>query len=147
MWCRAVQIDMCSMEEVAEIGSRPNSIPISCQLKLNMDGLLERIWEMMALVGAQLPTRGGRGRWRGRGGGVIACGCTNYVASFQRCRAKLMPGVGCGGLVPACAGTPTRARGSSPAQSRQLERRTSAAALRRHMYQRCTSIVCWCVHQ
>lgn len=42
---------MCTMEEVAEIGSRPNSIPISCQLQLNMDGLLERIWEMMALVG------------------------------------------------------------------------------------------------
>ena len=44
------QMDMSSMEEVAEIGRRPNSIPISCQLKLNMDGLLERIWEMMALV-------------------------------------------------------------------------------------------------
>jgi hypothetical protein len=42
---------MCTMEEVAEIGARPNSIPISCQLQLNMDGLLERIWEMMALVG------------------------------------------------------------------------------------------------
>jgi ribosome-interacting GTPase 1 len=38
------------MEEVEEIGSRPNSIPISCSLKLNMEGLLERIWEMMALV-------------------------------------------------------------------------------------------------
>lgn len=44
---------MCTMEEVAEIGNRPNSIPISCQLKLNMDGLLERIWEMMALVSIQ----------------------------------------------------------------------------------------------
>lgn len=44
------KVDMCTMEEVAEIGARPNSIPISCQLQLNMDGLLERIWEMMALV-------------------------------------------------------------------------------------------------
>ena len=41
---------MCSMEEVDEIARRPNSIPISCQLKLNMDGLLCRIWDMMALV-------------------------------------------------------------------------------------------------
>lgn len=44
------QVDMCSMEEVDEIAHRPNSIPISCSLKLNMDGLLERIWDMMALV-------------------------------------------------------------------------------------------------
>jgi hypothetical protein len=26
---------------------RPYSIPISCYHKLNMDGLLERIWDMM----------------------------------------------------------------------------------------------------
>jgi hypothetical protein len=38
------------MEEVDEIARRPNSIPISCSLRLNMDGLLERIWDMMALV-------------------------------------------------------------------------------------------------
>lgn len=49
--CTAPQVDMCSMEEVDEIAHRANSIPISCSLKLNMDGLLERIWEMMALVG------------------------------------------------------------------------------------------------
>jgi hypothetical protein len=38
------------MEEVDEIAHRPNSIPISCSMRLNMDGLLERIWDMMALV-------------------------------------------------------------------------------------------------
>lgn len=48
---RHAQVDMCSMEEVSEIAHRADSIPISCQLKLNMDGLLEKIWEMMALVG------------------------------------------------------------------------------------------------
>jgi hypothetical protein len=47
---------MCTMEEVDEIGRRANSIPISCSLKLNMDGLLERIWEMMALVSVWSPT-------------------------------------------------------------------------------------------
>jgi ribosome-interacting GTPase 1 len=45
-----LQVDMATMEEVEEIGRRANSIPISCSLQLNMDGLLERIWEMMALV-------------------------------------------------------------------------------------------------
>ncbi|GLC39587.1 Developmentally-regulated GTP-binding protein 2 [Pleodorina starrii] len=44
------KVDMCSLEEVAEIAGWSNSIPISCSLKLNMDGLLERIWDMMALV-------------------------------------------------------------------------------------------------
>ncbi|KAI8470019.1 MAG: P-loop containing nucleoside triphosphate hydrolase protein [Monoraphidium minutum] len=43
------KVDMCSMEEVDEIARRPNSIPVSCTADLNMDGLLERIWDMMAL--------------------------------------------------------------------------------------------------
>lgn len=41
---------MCSIEEIDEIARWPNSIPISCSLKLNLEGLLERIWDMMALV-------------------------------------------------------------------------------------------------
>ncbi|KAF5831935.1 GTP-binding like protein [Dunaliella salina] len=42
---------MCSLEEVDEIAHKPNSIPISCSdPPLNLDGLLERIWDMMALV-------------------------------------------------------------------------------------------------
>ncbi|KAG2432719.1 hypothetical protein HYH02_012853 [Chlamydomonas schloesseri] len=44
------KVDMCSMEEVGEMARWPNSIPISCSMRLNMDGLLERIWDMMALV-------------------------------------------------------------------------------------------------
>lgn len=44
------KMDICSMEEVDEIARRPFSIPISCYLKLNFDGLLARIWEMMGLV-------------------------------------------------------------------------------------------------
>ncbi|KAG2488630.1 hypothetical protein HYH03_012801 [Edaphochlamys debaryana] len=44
------KVDMASMEEVDEIAHWANSIPISCSMKLNLDGLLERIWEMMALV-------------------------------------------------------------------------------------------------
>lgn len=44
------KVDMCSVEECDEIARRPDSIPISCQLRLNMDGLLAKIWDMMALV-------------------------------------------------------------------------------------------------
>ena len=44
------KIDVCSIEEVDEISRRPFSIPISCYQKLNMDGVLERIWDMMGLV-------------------------------------------------------------------------------------------------
>lgn len=44
------KIDVCSMEEVDGIARRPNSIPISCYQNLNLDGLLVKMWEMMALV-------------------------------------------------------------------------------------------------
>lgn len=44
------KVDVCSIEEVDEIARRPNSIPISCYHKLNLDGLLNRIWDMMGLV-------------------------------------------------------------------------------------------------
>jgi hypothetical protein len=45
------------MEEVDEMSRWPASIPISCSLRLNMDGLLERIWDMMALVGDRARAR------------------------------------------------------------------------------------------
>mmetsp|Transcript_13961 Transcript_13961/g.44339 ORF Transcript_13961/g.44339 Transcript_13961/m.44339 type:complete len:402 (-) Transcript_13961:994-2199(-) len=44
------KIDICSMEEVHEIARRPNTVPISCYMKLNYDGLLARMWDEMGLV-------------------------------------------------------------------------------------------------
>ena len=44
------KIDVCSIEEVDEIARRPVSVPISCYQDLNLDGLLARVWEEMALV-------------------------------------------------------------------------------------------------
>lgn len=44
------KVDMCSIEEVDEVARQAMTVPISCFLKLNLDGLLERIWEAMALV-------------------------------------------------------------------------------------------------
>lgn len=44
------KIDVCSIEEIDDIARRPNSIPASAGLNLNMDGLLTAIWEKMGLV-------------------------------------------------------------------------------------------------
>ena len=44
------KIDVCSIEEIDDIARRPNSIPASAGMNLNMDGLLEAIWEKMGLV-------------------------------------------------------------------------------------------------
>lgn len=38
------------MEEVNLIAQQPNTIVISCNMKLNFDGLLEKIWEKLDLV-------------------------------------------------------------------------------------------------
>ena len=44
------KVDMASLEEVDEIARRANSIPISCSMNLNLDGLLERIWVTSVVV-------------------------------------------------------------------------------------------------
>jgi len=44
------KIDVCSIEEVDTIARMPNSIPCSASQELNMNGLLELMWDMMALV-------------------------------------------------------------------------------------------------
>ena len=44
------KVDMMSIEEVDQIARRPNSLPVSCYMELNMDMLLSRMWDMMGLV-------------------------------------------------------------------------------------------------
>lgn len=44
------KIDMLSIEEVDAIARRPYSVPISCNMKLNLDGLLKTMWREMDLV-------------------------------------------------------------------------------------------------
>jgi|JI6StandDraft_1071083.scaffolds.fasta_scaffold150940_2 ribosome-interacting GTPase 1 len=44
------KIDTISMEEVNQIAERPSTVVISCNMKLNFDGLLEHIWEKLDLV-------------------------------------------------------------------------------------------------
>ncbi len=38
------------MEEVDMIARQPNTVVISCNMKLNFDGLLAKIWECLDLV-------------------------------------------------------------------------------------------------
>jgi len=38
------------MEEVNMIAEQPSTVVISCNMKLNFDGLLEKIWEKLDLV-------------------------------------------------------------------------------------------------
>ena len=40
------KIDTISMEEVDRIARTPNSVVISCELELNLDGLRKAIWEV-----------------------------------------------------------------------------------------------------
>uniref|UniRef100_A0AC35TLL3 OBG-type G domain-containing protein n=1 Tax=Rhabditophanes sp. KR3021 TaxID=114890 RepID=A0AC35TLL3_9BILA len=44
------KIDNISMEEVDRIARQPHSVVISCELKLNLDYMLDKIWEYLALI-------------------------------------------------------------------------------------------------
>lgn len=44
------KIDTISIEEVDEIARRKDHVVISCNLKLNLDYLLEQMWEKLDLV-------------------------------------------------------------------------------------------------
>lgn len=44
------KVDMLSIEEVDQIARRPQSLPVSCYMALNMSMLLDRMWDMMGLV-------------------------------------------------------------------------------------------------
>lgn len=52
------KIDSISIEDVDEIARRPTSVVISCHMNLNMDYLLEKIWEQLALVRVYTKKRG-----------------------------------------------------------------------------------------
>lgn len=44
------KIDQISMEEVNRLARLPYSVVISCNMKLNLDYLLEQLWEILALI-------------------------------------------------------------------------------------------------
>lgn len=44
------KIDQISIEEIDRLARMPHTMVMSCEMKLNMDYLLEKIWEYLALV-------------------------------------------------------------------------------------------------
>ncbi|KAB2079099.1 hypothetical protein ES319_A06G208700v1 [Gossypium barbadense] len=44
------KIDVIGIDDVDKLAQRPNSVVISCNLKLNLDRLLSKMWEEMGLV-------------------------------------------------------------------------------------------------
>ncbi|XP_027730260.1 developmentally-regulated GTP-binding protein 2 [Vombatus ursinus] len=54
------KIDQISMEEVDRLARKPNSVVISCGMKLNLDFLLEMLWEYLALTCIYTKKRGQR---------------------------------------------------------------------------------------
>uniref|UniRef100_A0A2K5F9J0 OBG-type G domain-containing protein n=1 Tax=Aotus nancymaae TaxID=37293 RepID=A0A2K5F9J0_AOTNA len=54
------KIDQISVEEVDRLARKPNSVVISCGMKLNLDYLLEMLWEYLALTCIYTKKRGQR---------------------------------------------------------------------------------------
>ncbi|KAA8584877.1 hypothetical protein FQN60_003571 [Etheostoma spectabile] len=54
------KVDQISIEEVNRLAHRPNSVVISCGMKLNLDYLLESLWEYLALICIYTKKRGER---------------------------------------------------------------------------------------
>lgn len=52
------KIDAVTMEEVEVLATQPNSVVISCHLNLNMDRLVSRMWDMLAMVRIYTRRRG-----------------------------------------------------------------------------------------
>jgi len=52
------KIDSISLEEVNKLAREPNSLVISCELGLNLDYLLDQIWEYLGLVKVYTKKRG-----------------------------------------------------------------------------------------
>lgn len=45
-----VQVDTVTMEDVDRLAREPNSVVISCNMGLNLDTLVDRVWEGLQLT-------------------------------------------------------------------------------------------------
>lgn len=52
------KIDQVSIEEVDRLARQPHSLVVSCNMKLNLDYLLERLWDYLALICVYTKKRG-----------------------------------------------------------------------------------------
>ncbi len=53
------KIDQVSMEEVDRLARESDSIVISCEMELNLDILLSRVWDYLSLIRVYTKKRGG----------------------------------------------------------------------------------------
>lgn len=76
------KIDQCSIEEVNRIAHQPDCVVISCEMKLNLDYLLEMVWESLSLICIYTKKRGSRPDFEE--GIIMRRGCNvEHVVSFQ----------------------------------------------------------------
>ncbi len=54
------KIDQISLEEVDRLARQPHSIVTSCEMGLNLDFLLELVWDYLALLRVYTKKRGGK---------------------------------------------------------------------------------------
>ncbi|XP_033631114.1 developmentally-regulated GTP-binding protein 2-like isoform X1 [Asterias rubens] len=68
------KIDQTSIEEIDRIARQPNSLVLSCELKLNLDFLLETVWDYLGLICIYTKRRGERPDFED--GIIMRRGCT-----------------------------------------------------------------------
>jgi uncharacterized protein len=84
------KVDICSIEEVDEMARLPFSVPVSCSMGLNMDGLLREIWANMGLVRGYPKKVGNKPDWEDpivlsddRGGTTIEHFCNHIHRNLK----------------------------------------------------------------
>ncbi|KAK5975797.1 Developmentally-regulated GTP-binding protein 1 [Trichostrongylus colubriformis] len=70
------KIDQISIEEVDRLARLPHHVVISCEMNLNMDYLLEKIWEYLALVRVYTKKPGHAPDLGPEDGIILRAGCT-----------------------------------------------------------------------
>lgn len=68
------KIDQIAIEEVDRIAREPHSVVVSCNMRLNLDYLLDKIWEYLSLVRVYTKKRGARPDFED--GLIMRAGCT-----------------------------------------------------------------------
>jgi len=68
------KIDQVSLEEVDRLAREPHSVVVSCNMRLNLEYLLDSLWEHLALVRVYTKKRGERPDFEG--GLILRRGCT-----------------------------------------------------------------------
>ena len=83
------KVDMTSIEEVGRISRQPDCLVLSCQMKLNCDIFLDKIWEYLGLVRVYTKPRGKKPDWDdpliltdGRHGTTVESACRQLHRSL-----------------------------------------------------------------